>query len=73
MQAAEYGGKKCPYYGDLQRKHLYSVWMRESTDQKIFVIGLFSHNDSYDNSNTPCNTKNTKLYLVYLFYSNMQI
>ena len=65
-----------PYqcYGDLQRKPLYSVQMRENTDQKVFVIGHFLHSNCYDNTVTiilPSVQKNTKSYLVWLFHANI--
>ena len=34
-------------YGDLRSKYLYSVQIRENTDQKNFVFGHFSRSDDW--------------------------
>ena len=39
-------------YGDLRTKFLYSVWMRENTDQKNSVFGNFSRSAGYYNEGT---------------------
>ena len=72
MQAAECCGKMCLYYGNLQRSPLYSIQMRESTDQNIFVTEHFSRcSDCYDNSNTAYNTKKIQNYIWSAYFTQV--
>ena len=74
-QAAEYGGwKKNVRIMEIYRENVcIQSECGKARTKKIPVIGLFSRNDCYDNSNTPYNTKKYKIISALLFYSNMQI